>query len=236
MIGLGDLCELYNVTTEEMDEDLEDDCDEDKEYGCPVKLKPKCFSTPRPLDFVYERWNDTYNISRYDNDQELIDKIQTGKGDPYLYKNFRIIFLDTMLGGTTPEEPDQDTFTGVNDIEYAKAAKVYWVLDTDRAGVSDKWATAWEKHIETTIEKYSDAHPLIRFQMFTLGGFIDIFEADFLDDAVLLLVALCMVQGYCYLMLGNCSPIHCRCCLASVGLLCVMISITAGGGFCFAIG
>ena len=45
MLGLGDLCELYNVTTEEMDEDLEDDCNEEKEYGCPVKLKPKCFST-----------------------------------------------------------------------------------------------------------------------------------------------------------------------------------------------
>lgn len=42
--------------------------------------------TPRPLDFVYERFNDTYNISRYDSDKELIDKIKTGKGDPYLYK------------------------------------------------------------------------------------------------------------------------------------------------------
>ena len=39
MLGLGDLCELYNVTTEEMDEDLEDDCNKEKEYGCPVKLK-----------------------------------------------------------------------------------------------------------------------------------------------------------------------------------------------------
>ena len=75
MLGLYDLCQLYNVTTKEMDEDLEEDCNKDKEYGCPVKLKQKCFSTSRPLDFVYERWNDTYNISRYDNDQKLIDKI-----------------------------------------------------------------------------------------------------------------------------------------------------------------
>ena len=37
-------------------------------------------------------------------------------------------------------------------------------------------------------------------------------------------------------MLGNCSPIHCRCFLASIGLLCVSLSITAGGGVCFAIG
>ena len=68
MLGLYDLCEQYNITTEERDEDLEEDCNKDKEFGCPVKLKPKCFSTQRPLDFVYERWNDTYNISRYDND------------------------------------------------------------------------------------------------------------------------------------------------------------------------
>ena len=31
MIGLHDLCELYNVTTEEMDEDLEEDCNKKKE-------------------------------------------------------------------------------------------------------------------------------------------------------------------------------------------------------------
>ena len=45
MLGLYDLCEQYNVTTEEMDEDLEEDCNKDKEFGCPVKLQPKCFST-----------------------------------------------------------------------------------------------------------------------------------------------------------------------------------------------
>ena len=39
MIGLADLCSQYNITTEEMDEDLEEDCNEEKEYGCPVKLK-----------------------------------------------------------------------------------------------------------------------------------------------------------------------------------------------------
>ena len=45
MIGLDDLCQQYNITTEEMDEDLEEDCKKDEPYGCPVKLKEKCFST-----------------------------------------------------------------------------------------------------------------------------------------------------------------------------------------------
>ena len=36
-------------------------------------------------------------------------------------------------------------------------------------------------------------------------------------------------------MLGNCSPIHCRCVQASIGLACVTFSICAGGGICFLI-
>ena len=105
MIGLGEICQKYNLTTEDEDEDLEDDCDPDEPYDCPVKLKEKCFATQRPLDFVYERFNDTYNISRYDNDKELVDKIKTGKGDPYLY-DWRIISIDKVFGGTQPKKVD----------------------------------------------------------------------------------------------------------------------------------
>ena len=210
-LGLADLCELYNITSEEQDEDLEDDCDKNKEYGCPVKVRPKCFTTQRPLDFIYERWNDTYNLTRYDSDKELVDKIQTGKGDPFLY-DYLNIYVDSVFGGTTPEKVEQDFNDGTNDLEYAKAAQIYWILDTGRANVTSKWATAWEKHVEEVIGNYSDNHPLITFQIFTIGGFIDIFENDFLDDALLLLAAIALVQTYCYLMLGNCSPIHCRCC------------------------
>ena len=105
MLGLGDLCKRYNLTTEKMDEDLEEDCNPDKPFDCPVKLKPKCFSTDTPLHFVYERWNDTYNISRYDNDKELVDKIKTGKGDEYIY-DWRTLKIDSIFGGTLPAKVD----------------------------------------------------------------------------------------------------------------------------------
>ena len=36
-------------------------------------------------------------------------------------------------------------------LEYAKAAKVYWILDTDRSGVTDAWMTEWEKHVEVVM-------------------------------------------------------------------------------------
>jgi len=120
MVGLADLCKEFNLTTEEEDEDLEEGCDPDKPYDCPVKLKPKCFMTGKPLDFVYERFNDTYNISRYDSDKELVDKIKTGKGDKYLY-TWRSLVIDGIFGGTQPKNVDQDPLSGKNDLEYATA-------------------------------------------------------------------------------------------------------------------
>ena len=65
-------------------------------------------------------------------------------------------------------------------MEFAKAAKVIFLLDTERSGVSDKWATEFEKMLEVEMTKYSDENYLITFQIFTFGGFIDIFENDFL--------------------------------------------------------
>ena len=69
---------------------------------------------------MYERWNDTYNISRYDSDKELVDKIKTGKGDEFLYE-WQILYIDQIYGGTQPETVDQDFITGRNDLEFAKA-------------------------------------------------------------------------------------------------------------------
>ena len=117
--GLADVCELYNITSEET-EDLIDDikCDKNIPYDCPAQISEKCFHTPSPLDFVYERFNDTYNISRYDDDAELVDKIQTGKGDEeYIYDAYYYINVDFPFSATYPETVDVDRFTGENDLQ-----------------------------------------------------------------------------------------------------------------------
>jgi len=97
-----DMCKLYNVTTEEIEEDLFENADEE-DMPVPIeekviKLQPQfkvhyrpqfnvkraefltflfsqCFSSQKPLDFIYERHNDTYNLSRYDDDKDLLKKI-----------------------------------------------------------------------------------------------------------------------------------------------------------------
>ena len=47
--------------------------------------------------------------------------------------------------------------------------------------------------LEVNITEYSDNHPLMTFQIFTFGGFIDIFEDDFLADGILLLASISVV-------------------------------------------
>ena len=60
------------------------------------------------LDFVYEKYNDTYNLTEaaYKDDKELLKKIQTGKGDPEIFTGFSFLYLTGFVGGTVPEEID----------------------------------------------------------------------------------------------------------------------------------
>ena len=56
LVSFADMCQQFNFTVDDKD---------DKQIGYTprVILGPKCFSTQRPLDFVYEKYNDTFNIS-----------------------------------------------------------------------------------------------------------------------------------------------------------------------------
>ena len=76
--------------------------------------------------------NDTYNLTRYESDKELLKKVRTGKGDVKLYTDFNHIFVDNIFEGTTPKKIDQSYVTGKNDLSYAKAAMVNWILEKDR--------------------------------------------------------------------------------------------------------
>lgn len=98
LINLRDICQQYNLTEEE---------DQEKIGPTePVVLGPKCFTTQKPLDFIYEKYNDTYNLSRYEDDRDLLEKIQTGKGDEDIYTAFINLYPDLFLGGTEPPEID----------------------------------------------------------------------------------------------------------------------------------
>ena len=75
----------------------------DDDY-CVVPVMPKCKSSPRPIDFIYERKDDIFNIEKYKTDKELVDKIQTGKGDTtFIFTGFKSLYIQIFFAGTTPE-------------------------------------------------------------------------------------------------------------------------------------
>ena len=67
-----------------------------------LKFK-RCVTSPMPLDFVYEKKYDSYLLdSKYDTDEKLLEKIQTGKGDLSIYEGNRFIYIDGIFSETEP--------------------------------------------------------------------------------------------------------------------------------------
>ena len=81
--------------------------------------------SPRPLDFIYERRLNRYNLDRYRSNEDLVKKIQTGKGDEiFRYDGLgNNLFIEIIFGGTTPRIPNQNYVYGDNDLTAAKAAR-----------------------------------------------------------------------------------------------------------------
>ena len=105
LVSFYDLCVKYDVTDEIQEQQWKYDCVVDDDY-CVVPVMPKCKSSPRPIDFIYERKDDIFNIEKYKTDKELRDKIQTGKGDTtFIFTGFKSLYIQIFFAGTTPEYP-----------------------------------------------------------------------------------------------------------------------------------
>ena len=52
-----------------------------------------------PLDFIYERYTDSYNLEKYYTSQDLLEKVRTGKGDPEIYTELLNIYVENFFGG-----------------------------------------------------------------------------------------------------------------------------------------
>lgn len=71
-LNLLDFCQNFNISREDDSNDSEN----------PLT---KCFSTQRPLDFVYYKSSDSYELERFPTDNHLLFKVRSGKGDPSIY-------------------------------------------------------------------------------------------------------------------------------------------------------
>ena len=125
--------------------------------------------TPRLLDFVYEKYNDTYNLTEeaYADDKQLLAKIQSGKGDPEIYKGYSLLYLDTFVAGTVPDKIEQDLSTGSNDLSFAAVSISQITLDTPPEGDNDiLGALEYEIYLET--QKFNEQSKHLQVDLITL--------------------------------------------------------------------
>ena len=84
------------------------------------------------MDFIYERKTDEYVISKYKTNQQLVQKVQTGKGDEtfmYPQDSYKNLYIQVIFAGTTPQKPYQDLVFGKNDLIAAKASRMFLELE-----------------------------------------------------------------------------------------------------------
>ena len=86
-------------------------------------------------------------MTAYEDDDALLDKVRTGKGDEKLYPLFVNIYIDQVFGQTIPEEVEQDFVIGENDVRSARASLFTYFIDLDRFETEDAWYEAFEFEI-----------------------------------------------------------------------------------------
>ena len=61
-----------------------------------------------PLDFIYEKGPNKYMLENYETDEQLLEKVQTGRGDLAIYEgDFLFLFVEGIFSGTEPAEIEQ---------------------------------------------------------------------------------------------------------------------------------
>lgn len=70
-----DLCNKVNKTEEVVDDVAEAQCKLGDESWCLDPAPPKCEVSARPIDFVYERKTDSYNMEPYKTSDDIIAKV-----------------------------------------------------------------------------------------------------------------------------------------------------------------
>ena len=95
---------------------------------------------------------------------------------------------------------------------------------------------AWEEGLEEAAEKFNEKSTYIRVELRTLNGVTDAYNDDIERDLTLIPIALGVVAFYIVVMVGSCSPIHCRVVAGIFGIICIALAYAAGCSVMFMLG
>jgi len=100
-------------------------------------------------------------LTAYEDDDELLDKVRTGKGDEKIYPMFVNIYVEQMFGETIPKDIKQDFIMGDNDLRSAKATLYTYFIDLDRFDAKDAWFEEFEYEIQKATEEFNSNPDLL---------------------------------------------------------------------------
>ena len=143
-------------------------CDETQPGVCTVRGSP--------LEF-WRTTSNTYDLSGYTTDAQIVAKINTGKGDASLYppasQNF--ISINGMFGGTTPTSVTT-TASGTNNLQQAQAIKYLYFLKNDKSA-EERYKT-FEQKIEDNINSWINGQSDLNAYISTLNAINRAFSTD----------------------------------------------------------
>ena len=117
-----------------------------------------CMTSPRLLDFFYDRLLESWNLKEYDTDLDVIAKVQSGKGD-ILSDRTRSIWVKDSYAATRPKVVSQDKETYRNDL-YSAEYMIYTMnlgkLPKEE-GFTIDWFVDFHKYLQNEAKKWSQS-------------------------------------------------------------------------------
>ena len=113
----------------------------------------QCITSAKPIDFIYNSETDGYDLSQFRSDEELVERIQAGTSDKYIYRTRDEGFIDVtrMFRATKPEMVSQDPRTGANNLEQAEVARLIYYQSRGGADYNK-----WDRNLDVMIKDFND--------------------------------------------------------------------------------
>ena len=198
-----------------------------------------------PADFADKKdAHSGYDFSSL-TDEDIVAAVRTGKGDPDLYTGTDMLYLPSFMGGVkpddffqasgfaTPEEVAKYGGYGGNNVESVRAVNNQWlILENRNPDINKQAYIGFEDRLMTEFnDKLRDQVPdSINVYFYSIGLDQQSQAETGIADFSLFPTAILLVCTYTFLFLGSFSPLHCKCIVPTVGILCILMSFLAACG------
>ena len=121
-------------------------------------------------------------LDLYDTNEKLLEKVQSGIGDPEMYNNDQsFLDIEKMFAGIEPEDFYQQlqfnpsktwSSVGKNDIQKAKAvAYSYYIAKGRNEHIDENAYLGFEEHLHEAVAEWSINTRAATFHIFTNRGY-----------------------------------------------------------------